>query len=338
MIKYRYLGNGFTDRPCLPIAPEKQIAMYRSMLRIRRIEEVIESRYHENEMKTPIHLVIGQEATSVGACEAMTPKDLLFSTHRTHGNYLAKGGDLKAMMSELYCRANGCAGSKGGSMHLIDKKVGMEGTSAICGGIIPIATGAALTAQMQKSSHVVTAFVGDGAAEEGAVWESMNFAALRKLPIVYICENNFYSVCTPLDKRQPERPLFLKARAFGVRGVVVDGMDVTDVYRATQEAIQHAKSGHGPSFIEAQVYRFRGHGGSGDDSHTGYRDPAEVKVWEQYCPVTRFGHYLIQQGHLTADKIAAMEKEIAQEIQEAFEHAIQSPNPLESDLYSHVYA
>jgi pyruvate dehydrogenase E1 component alpha subunit len=173
------------------------------MFRIRRIEEAIESRYHEDEMKTPIHLVIGQEATSVGCCAALTTRDLLYSSHRTHGNYLAKGGDLRAMLAELYCRINGCAGSRGGSMHLIDKSVGMAGTSAIVAGAIPIATGAALAVQLKGEDRVVVVFLGEAATEEGATSESLNFAVLKQLPIVFLCENNFYSVQSPLWTRQP---------------------------------------------------------------------------------------------------------------------------------------
>jgi len=164
------------------------------MLRIRLIELEIEKQYHLDQMKTPIHLVIGQEATSVGACAALTNEDHLYSTHRTHGNYLAKGGNLRAMMAEMYCRKSGCVASRGGSMHLIDKSVGMMSTSAIVGGIIPIATGAALAAQLKGEKRATVVFFGDAATEEGVTYESLNFAALKNLPIIYFCENNFYSV------------------------------------------------------------------------------------------------------------------------------------------------
>src|SRR5687768_15795491 len=209
MVQYQYAGEGHAGfaRRGSQYPPEFHLKLFRDMLRIRIIEEEIERRYSEDQMKTPIHLVIGQEATSVGCCAALTREDLLYSSHRTHGNYLAKGGDLRAMLSEMYCRANGCAGSRGGSMHLIDKSVGMAGTSAIVGGAVPIATGAALAAQMKGERHVTTVFFGDAATEEGVLSESLNFAALKRLPIVFFCENNFYSVQSPLWTRQPEREI-----------------------------------------------------------------------------------------------------------------------------------
>ncbi len=200
-VRYPYHGEGLRgfDRFAGALPPERAVALYRSMLRIRRIEEEIERRYKDDEMKTPIHLVIGQEATSVGCCAALRDTDLLYSSHRTHGNYLAKGGDLRAMLCEMHCRANGCVGSRGGSMHLIDQRVGMAGTSAIVGGAVPIAVGAALAAQMKREGRVVVVFLGDATTEEGVTSESLNFAALKQVPVIFFCENNFYSVQSPLS-------------------------------------------------------------------------------------------------------------------------------------------
>ncbi|MBT5231338.1 MAG: thiamine pyrophosphate-dependent dehydrogenase E1 component subunit alpha [Methylococcales bacterium] len=309
------------------------------MLRIRRIEEKIESRYHEDEMKSPIHLVIGQEASSVGSCAALSDTDLIYSTHRTHGNYLAKGGDLKAMMSELYCRANGCVGSRGGSMHLLDKSVGMAGSSAIVGGIVPIATGTALSAKIRRSDMVTGVYFGDGAVEEGSIWESLNFAALKKLPVIYFCENNFYSVCTPLDKRQPEGvKIYKKAEAFGLRSEQIDGTNVLSVYESTKRAVSLVRAGNGPMFIEMLAYRWRGHGGAGDDSHTGYRDVAEGAQWHQFCPIETYKSALLGAGLLRESLVDDMEHVIADEIDMAFEHAINSPNPTEADLASFLYS
>jgi len=337
MQKYLYSGNGFNG--CVSsISNIEQRAMYRAMLRIRRIEEEIERRYHENEMKTPIHLVIGQEAVSVGTCSALTQADQVFSGHRTHGVYLAKGGDLKAMMAEMYCRTTGCAGSRGGSMHLFDKAAGMAGSSAICGGAVPIAAGAALSVQAKNEDIVVAVYFGDGAAEEGVVWETINFAALRKLPIIFVCENNFYSVCTPLSKRQPESRLHLKARSFGVNSAEVDGMNVLKVHQAMTKAIETARTEKKPFFLEATTYRFRAHGGSGDDSHTGYRQIKELEEWLPHCPVESFRKYLEDRKVITAAWHEAALAEINKEIAEAFEFAINSPMPEEADLYTHVYA
>jgi pyruvate dehydrogenase E1 component alpha subunit len=308
------------------------------MLRIRRIEEEIERRYHQDQMKTPIHLVIGQEATAVGCCSALRVTDLVYTSHRTHGAYLAKGGDLAGMLCEMHCRINGCVGSRGGSMHLVDKAVGMAGTSAIVGGAVPIATGAALAARMKGEDRVVVAFIGDATTEEGVTAESLNFAALKKVPVIFFCENNFYSVQSPLATRQPERDLARWAGAHGVAAVAVDGVNVLAVHAAVRNAVARARAGDGPSFIEAPVYRFRAHGGAGDDSKTGYRAEAERIAWETLDPVLLFEKYLIRSSHLSGQAIRALEDEIAGEVARAFDFALSSPNPTEQDLYRHVYA
>lgn len=341
-IRHSYQGKGFQTRKKKRQSYSKQFLreLFYSMLRIRIIEEEIESRYHQDQMKTPIHLVIGQEATSVGACAALQIKDQLWSTHRTHGNYLAKGGDLKAMISEMHCKINGCVGSRGGSMHLIDKKVGMAGTSAIVAGIVPIATGAALAAQIRNSDEINLVFLGDASTEEGAVHESLNFAAVKKLPIVYFCENNFYSVCTPLGPRQPANvEIWKRVSGYGIHSVLVDGTNVLDVYEATVQAIEQIRKGNGPVFIEARVCRYRAHGGAGDDSKTGYRDLAEPIEWEKKAdPIRSFKEYLISLGFLKEKDLLQMEEKIRVEINEAFEHALSSPEPVEANLYSYVYS
>lgn len=341
MIKFRYQGAGWapwTER-IGQYKPEFLLRLYREMLRIRRIEESIESHYHEDQMKTPIHLVIGMEASSVGSCAALDIRDSLYCGHRTHGQYLAKGGDLKRMMAEFFCRSTGCAGSRGGSMHLLDKSVGMEGSSAIVGGAVPIAVGAALAIQMKKEHRVVALFFGDAATEEGVIWESLNFAALKKLPILFVCENNFFSVCSPLENRQPPGvDIYKKAESFGVKSLQVDGTNVLDVFEATRTAREWALSGQGPCFIEAKSYRWRGHGGAGDDTPSGYRDPDEVAAWKALCPVDSFGSVLLSGKILDSGKIARMEEEIRVEFEEAFQYGLNSPDPVEADLYRHVYS
>ena len=340
-IRYPYHGNGVQgfERFSEVSNPDHLVPLYRSMLRIRRIEEEIERRYHQDQMKTPIHLAIGQEATAVGCAAALRDSDLMYSSHRTHGAYLAKGGDLKAMLCEMHCRANGCVGSRGGSMHLIDKRVGMAGTSAIVGGAVPIATGAALASQMKGGDGVVLVFLGDATTEEGVTSESLNFAALRRVPVIFFCENNFYSVQSPLATRQPGgRDIRNWAAAHDMPAVRVDGMNVLDVLDATRAAVARARSGGGPTFIEAPVYRFRAHGGAGDDSRTGYRDEAERQAWERVCPIAIFGEHLTGAGRLTAAAVEAMEREIAEEIEDAFAFALASPNPTAADLYRDVYA
>jgi len=339
-VRYTYAGHARRDLARLAAGqpPEFLLRLYRSMLRIRRIEEEIERRYHQDQMKTPIHLVIGQEATAVGFAAALRDQDLLYTGHRTHGGYLAKGGDLKAMLCEMHCRINGCVGSRGGSMHLVDKRVGMAGTSAVVGGAVPVATGAALAAQMKQTDSVVTVLIGDATTEEGVCSESLNFAALKRLPLIFFCENNFYSVQSPLATRQPARSLSVWAASHGVATATADGVNVLAVYEAMQAAVARARAGEGPTFIEAPVYRFRAHGGAGDDSKTGYRAEAERDAWEAVCPIVIYGEYLRSAGVLNDSVAGDLERAIEREIAEAFEFALASPNPTEADLYKNVYA
>jgi TPP-dependent pyruvate/acetoin dehydrogenase alpha subunit len=339
-IRYQYKGEGAGGFERYGSAHDSDffVSLFFSMLRIRRIEEEIERRYHQDQMKTPIHLVIGQEATSVGACAALRTSDLLYSSHRTHGNYLAKGGDLKAMLAEMHCRITGCVGSRGGSMHLIDKKVGMAGTSAIVGGAVPIAVGAALAARLKGEDRVTMVFLGDATTEEGVTSESLNFAALKKAPVVFFCENNFYSVQSPLSTRQPPRDLHRWAATYQMPSVAVDGVNVLAVYDATVAAVERARVGDGPTFIEAPVYRLRAHGGAGDDSHTGYRHLAEREHWEAFDPLALYEHFLKRKQLLDDQAIGEMETRLTQDIADAFEFALSSPNPSEEDLFRHVYA
>ena len=339
-IRYTYNGEGIRGFERFNgVYPTAQLVnFYRSMLRIRRVEEEIERRYHQDQMKTPIHLVIGQEAAAVGCCTALAPSDLVYTSHRTHGAYLAKGGDLKSMLCEMHCRINGCAGSRGGSMHLIDKSVGMAGTSAIVGGAVPIAVGAALGARLKRESRIVAVFIGDATTEEGVTAESLNFAALKKVPVIFFCENNFYSVQSPLSSRQPRREIRAWAEAHGMPAVLVDGVNVLAIHEAVSAAAEYARSGKGPIFIEVPVYRFRAHGGAGDDSKTGYRDEAERVAWEAVDPLNLFRDYLMETSLVDRRAIDAMERAIAIEIAEAFEYALASPDPVEEDLYRHVYA
>src|SRR5688572_25782466 len=320
-IRYPYKGHGLAgfDRVTHTHSRDQLIGWYHAMLRIRRIEEEIERRYHQDQMKTPIHLVIGQEATAVGCCAALTRSDLVYSSHRTHGAYLAKGGDLKAMLCEMHCRVNGCAASRGGSMHLIDKGVGMAGTSAIVGGAVPIAVGAGLAARMKGENRVVVVFLGDATTEEGVCSESLNFAALKQVPVIFLCENNFYSVQSPLATRQPPTRVIHKwAASHEVPSTEIDGANVLAVEDAVRVAVDRARSGAGPSFIEARLYRFRAHGGSGDDTRTGYRHEAEPAAWLPFDPIAMFGEYLVPRNALNEADVAGMEDEIQREIAEAF--------------------
>lgn len=295
--------------------------LYKEMLRIRLIEESIASRYHEQKMRCPMHLSIGQEAVAVGVCKAVLPTDFLISNHRAHAHYLAKGGSLKAMMAEIYGKATGCSKGRGGSMHLVDLSVGMCGSTPIVGGSIPIAVGLAFATALKQERNITILFFGEGATEEGVFAESLNFAALKKLPILFVCENNFYSVYSPLHVRQPaQRDRAAIARAHGILAKTGDGNDVEEVYRLAEEAVAFIREGNGPVFLEFDTYRYREHCGPHFDNHIGYRTEEEVLFWEKRCPIKL-------QAQRISDDIELLTLPILSEIEEAFAFAEQSPFP-----------
>ncbi len=320
----------------MTIAPETQIDLYRTMLRIRRVELRIESLYHEDRMKTPIHLCIGQEAISAGVCASLRVTDPIFTTYRSHGQYLAKGGDLNAMIAELHCKATGCSKGRGGSMHLIDLSVGHYGSSAIVGGCLPIATGMALAAQMKRQDSVTTVFFGDGATDQGVFYESVNFAMLKRLPIVFVLEDNEWAVCSHTSARKPGPNLFAHADADRLHYATVDGNDALAMFTAARTAIDHARSGGGPAILECKTYRIRAHAGSGSDAQLGYRDASEIRAWEARCPVAALEQLLDQQRILTEYERAAMLREIESEIDAAFAFAEASPFPTAASLTDYV--
>lgn len=318
-------------------SPALMKRLFREMLRIRNVELRIESLYHLDEMKTPVHLCIGQEAVAVGVCANLRRDDYISSTHRGHGHYLAKGGSLKAMIAELYCRETGCSGGYGGSMHLVDTSVGHMGSSSIVGGSIPLGTGLGLAAKMRRDRRVSAVFFGDGAADEGVLYESLNFAMLRKLPVVYIYENNQYSVCSPVKARHAAPLVFHKTPARLLFHRKVDGNDVLAVYDAAKEAVGRARGGSGPSLVECVTYRMRGHSG-GPDTGLGYRKPSEIARWEARCPVTRMRRLLAAAGGASA--IRAMERmtrEVEVEIDKAFRFAVSSPLPAGAGVVKNVF-
>jgi len=320
------------------ISPQHTLVdLYRGMLRIRQVELRIESLYHLDEMKTPIHLCIGQEAVAVGACAALRRDDYVSSNHRGHGHYLAKGGDLKGMIAEMYCRSTGCSKGHGGSMHLVDASVGHLGSSAIVGGGIPIATGLGLAIQMKGEDRVSMVFFGDGAADEGVLYESINFAVLKRLPVVYVFENNQFSVCSRVSERQRGENIFHRADPELLSTAYVDGNSLEAVYEASQAAVDAARKGAGPSFIECRTYRMRGHAGSGPDPDRGYRTPEEVAEWEAKCPIRRLEETLIRQGALSSGDRERMLSEIEAEIDEAFEFALSSPLPVKNDVVRYLF-
>jgi TPP-dependent pyruvate/acetoin dehydrogenase alpha subunit len=312
--------------------------LYRSMLRIRRIEEALANRYSEQEMRCPMHLCIGQEAIAVGICAALAPNDVVFSNHRAHGHYLAKGGNLNAMVAELYGRSTGCCGGRGGSMHLIDLDVNFMGATPIVGGTVPLAVGSAWAASLNKDKQISVAFFGDGCFEEGVVHESMNFATLHKLPVVFICENNGFSVYTRLTDRQPVRPIYRIAEAHGMAAYVGDGNDVEEVLSIAKIAVENARQGKGPQFIELNTYRWREHCGPDFDDALNYRSKEEIENGQNDCPITRYSKLLQQNNSASQLQIEKIETEIQVEIAEAFRFALSSAKPTYKDSMERIYA
>jgi pyruvate dehydrogenase E1 component alpha subunit len=313
--------------------------LFRAMLRIRRLEERIVALYPEQEMRCPVHLSIGQEAPAVGACAALEPDDYAMSAHRSHAHYLAKGGDMKAMLAELYGKVTGCCMGKGGSMHFIDLPSGFLGATPIVGSTIAIAVGAAFGSFLKKDGRVTAAFFGDGSTEEGAFHEAVNFASLKKLPIVFVCENNFFSVYSPLTVRQPQgRELVDLAKAHGVESFQGDGNDVLEVERLCRAAADKARAGGGPTFLEFKTYRWYEHCGVGFDNDIGYRSETEFLEWKRRCPIDFLQRRLIGDGLMNESEVAAMEAEIKTEVDAAVRFAKESPFPGKELLMQHIYA
>lgn len=315
-----------------------QLALFRSMLRIRRIEEALADRYAEQEMRCPMHLCIGQEAIAVGVCAALSGNDVVFGNHRAHGHYLAKGGNLKAMIAELYGRATGCCGGRGGSMHLIDLGVGFMGATPIVGGTVPLAVGSAWAAALTGDPRVSVVFFGDGCFEEGVVHESLNFAALHKLPVVFVCENNEFSVYTRLTERQPDRPIYRVAEAHGVAAYAGDGNDVEAVLSIAQAVVAKARQGEGPQFIELKTYRWREHCGPSFDDDLNYRSKPEIEEGLKDCPIAKLLTRLKQRHVVSSSEVSSFEAEIREEIKEAFQFALASAKPSSKAAEERLYA
>lgn len=320
------------------IPKEILVKLYTTILKIRLVQLRIEELYPKDEMKTPVHLCIGQEAVAAGVCANLTRDDYVFSNHRGHGHYIAKGGDLKAMIAELYCKETGCSHGRGGSMHLVDTSVSLLGSSSIVGGGISIAVGAALSSAIQGKSEISLVFFGDGASEEGVFYESMNFAKLKNLPVVFVCENNFYSVYSHIENREANEDIFLRARAFDIPSYKVDGFNVIDVYLTSKKAIDDARAGKGPSLIECKVYRFRDHAGVGDSLKLKYRKLDELEKWTNRDPLRDFEKVLLEEKIITDEKINELNKKLSSEIEDAFKYARESPLPDKKDVMKYLFA
>lgn len=305
--------------------------LYKSLFRIRRLEEEIARVYPTDKIKSPVHLSIGQEAVSVGVCEALAPQDVVYGTYRGHALYLARGGDMKQMVAELFGKATGCARGKGGSMHLIAPACGMMGTSAVVGTTIANAVGHAYALRVRGGEAIVASFFGDGATEEGVFAESLNFAVLKKLPILFVCENNQYAIHTHQRRRQGVPAICDRARAHGLPAERLDGNDFLLLCEQMKTVVSRIRAGEGPWFVEVMTYRWQEHVGPGRDYHLGYRTEDEAAPWIAADPVKR----LVELLEPTAR--AQLEDEVADEIAAAFAHAEASPFPEAVELYSDVF-
>jgi TPP-dependent pyruvate/acetoin dehydrogenase alpha subunit len=328
----------------MAVDKEELLSLYSSMLKIRRFEERVTELYWEN--KSPIfniaadpvpgemHLYLGEEAVAAGVCAHLRPEDAVAGTHRSHGHLIAKGVDLNKMMAELFGKETGLCQGKGGHMHLFDAGLHF-GCGGIIGGGIPHAVGAALAFKQQGKDNVAVTFFGDGAANIGAFHESINLAAIWKLPVVFVCEDNLYAISVPKSKSTSVESNAERAAAYGVPGVLVDGMDVMAVYEAAGEAVRRARNGEGPSLIECLCYRYCGHF-EGDPQL--YKPEGEEDEWREKDPIPRFRHKLIEQGTLTEEEAAHIEKEVELAVDEATTFARESAYPEPEAALQHVFA
>ena len=318
------------------LSAEQWHAWYLTMLRIRVFEERVAELLEEGEIRTPTHLYIGQEAVAAGVCAALRREDYLFGTHRSHGHYLAKGGSMDEIMAELLGKRTGCSRGRGGSMHLIAPEVGVMGTVPLVGGTIPLAVGTALASILQKDDRVSVAFFGDGALEEGTAHEAMNLAAHRKLPVVFVCENNFYSSHLSLLERRAADNIPQVGDAHGMPGVRVDGNDVAEVYRVATVAVKHARDGEGPTLLECRTYRWRGHVGASWDMDVGVKRQDELGEWLRKDPVAGARDRLVERG-TALEEFERMSREVKAEVEAALAFARVSPYPDEGELLRHVF-
>jgi len=306
------------------------------MFRIRAVEEEISKRYANGKMRCPTHLSIGQESVPAAFSEIAKKNDFAVSSHRGHAHYMAKGGNLKSMLAEIYGKKTGCSKGKGGSMHLIGLSVNFMGTSAIVGNSIPIGVGLGLSAKIKKTNQVSFIFFGDGAIEEGVFYESINFAVVKKLPVVFICENNLYSVYSPLEVRQPKnRNISKMVKAIGPKVHSCDGNDVLKVYGILKKATNETRKGNGPYFLEFSTYRWLEHCGPNFDNNIGYRSVGEFLKWKKKEPIQKLVKKISSKSKNHLEKIR---NQVKIEVKSSFNFAEKSPFPKQSDAYEGVYA
>ena len=315
-----------------------KVDLYRGMLQIRITEEILAERYKEQEMRTPTHFAIGQEAVAAAICQALTREDVVYSGHRSHAHYLAKGGAIEDLVAELYGKESGSARGRGGSVHLTDRSVGFIVSSAILAQTIPVAVGSALAFSLDSEQRVAVTFFGDGSTDEGVFGESLNFAAVHRLPVIFVCENNLYSTHTPhAIRRTSDISIADRAAAFGIRAITIDGYDPMAVYEAAYEARKSCLAGDGPVLIECMTYRWREHVGPYEDYDLGYRTREEAEAWKAKDPIKRLGLDLISAGVTTQNELDDWSSAITARVDAAVEKAKSGSFPDEKGLYDDVH-
>jgi len=324
----------------MDVGKDKLLEMYRSMQRIRQFETKTRDLALANELPGFVHVSIGEEASATGVCAALRKTDRITSTHRGHGHLLAKGGQLNRMMAELYGKKTGYCKGKGGSMHIVDYALGILGANGIVGGGLPIATGSALAAVIAGKDDVTACFFGDGASNEGTFHESLNLAAVWKLPVVFVCENNGYGEFTPMQTVTSVRDIAQRAQGYNIPGFIVDGNDVMEVFRFASEAVARARAGEGPTLLECKTYRWEGHvvGEAAFLGEGAYRPTSEVEAWKLKCPIIRYQQFLVGGGKIDKAELDRIDKETTAELEDAIKFARESELPDVSEVTDDVYA
>lgn len=314
------------------------LSLLKTMLRIRMTEAKIAELYPEQEIRCPTHLYMGQEAISSGVCQNLTTKDYCFSSYRSHGAYVAKGGSISKLFAELYGKRTGCSKGKGGSMHLVSKEVNFMGTSAMVAGVIPIAAGAGMAASMRGENRVSIVFFGDGACEQGVFFETLNLAALKKVPVIFVCENNFYATHTRQLTRQCLDNIYRRPGIYNIPAVRIDGNNVGQVYRQSKIFIENARKGKGPGLIECRTYRWLEHVGPYFDYELGYRSKKELDKWMNRCPIEIYEAVLIKSNITDLGTIDKMKACIKDEIEKGVVSAKTAPFPDYKEVWTDIYA
>tara|TARA_Y100000590_G_scaffold457581_1_gene610533 strand:- start:28808 stop:29737 length:930 start_codon:yes stop_codon:yes gene_type:complete len=309
------------------------------MLRIRMIEMAISNRYSDQEMRCPVHLSIGQEAIAVGICDSLRKNDKIVTAHRSHAHYLAKGGSLKKMLAELHGKVTGCAKGFGGSMHLVDLKAGVYAAVPIVGSALPIGTGIAWANKLKKKKDIVVAFFGDAATEEGVFFESLDFASLHNLPILFVCENNDYSIYSHISKRQSKKRNISKiAKSLGIKSAKLNGNSIEEVFNITNKIVKEIKKNSKPYLIELKTFRNIEHCGPNNDDFLNYRSKTYLNFWKNKCPVINYENELKKKKYLSTLNERNIKKKISKEINRSFNFARSSKFPDKNLLKKYIYA